>query len=191
MNPIKHLRNSSGNYTVQICLTENSQVDLVTRYIKDGLFTGDAIFVISRPGLRKILKLKMNALSFDGQSLQDQNQIRFFDAEFLLMYLNADESIEEAVFHETVAAPMYNAQSKYKKVRTFGEIFDILWKQGQYDVVKQLADYCKNLTDTEEFSYLCTYSLDHLDSDSYDEAIECICKYHTHLAPQEHDNSTE
>ena len=58
-------------------------------------------------------------------------------------------------------------------------------------LVKQLAGYCKNLTDTEEFSHLCTYSLNYLDSDSYDEALECICKHHAHLVPQEHDDSIE
>ena len=191
MNPTRCLINSLGNHTVQICLTENSQVDLVTRYIKDGLRAGEPIFVISKLGLRKNLKLKMNALSFDGQPLQDPNQVRFFDAEFLLMHLKAGEGIEEAAFHEIVAAPMYKAQSGYKKVRALGEMFDILWKQGQDDMVRQLAGYCKNLTDTHESSILCTYSLDQLDSDSYDEALECICKYHSHLIPQEFDNSTE
>ena len=72
MNPTRYLINSSSNHTVQIFLTGNSQADLATRYIKGGLLTGDAISVISKLGLRKILKLKMDTVNLDGQPLQDQ-----------------------------------------------------------------------------------------------------------------------
>ncbi len=34
---------------------------------------------------------------------------------------------------------------------------------------------------------MCAYSLDQMDPNSYEEAFECICKYHSHLAPQEED----
>lgn len=51
----------------------------------------------------------MDTVNLDGQPLQDQKQIRFFDAEFLLIYLKAGENIEEAAFHEAIAAPMYKA----------------------------------------------------------------------------------
>ncbi|SFE63802.1 MEDS: MEthanogen/methylotroph, DcmR Sensory domain [Nitrosomonas sp. Nm166] len=191
MNQTRQLTNSSGNHTVQICLNESSQVDLVTGYIKDGLLNEEAVIVIAKPALRQILKSKMDALCFDGQFLKDQDQIKFFDAEFLLSNLISDGILEEKVFQEYVAAPIYNAQSNYKKARAFGEMVDILWKQDQHDMAIQLEGFWKNLTSTQELTFLCTYSLDKLDPDSYDNALEHICKYHSHLAPQEDSYSIE
>ena len=78
MNQTRHLTNSSGNHTIQICPNESSQIDLLTRYIKDGLRNEETIILIAKPALRKALKLKMDAFSFDGETIQNHDQIKFF-----------------------------------------------------------------------------------------------------------------
>lgn len=191
MNQTRHLTNSSGNHTVQICPNESSQVDLVTRYIKDGLRNGEAIILITKPALRKALKLKMDAFSFDGQAIENQDQIKFFDAEFLLANLMHDGLLEEKAFQEFVATPVYNAQLNHKKVRVFGEMVDTLWKQGQHNMALQLEDFWNNLSRAQEFSFLCTYSLGELDPNGYEDALEHICKYHSHLISIENYDSLE
>ena len=191
MKLTRQLIDPSGNHTVQICLTENSKIDLVTRYIKEGLLNEEGIFIISAPKLRKTLKLKMDELSFDEQLLQDSNQIRFFDAEFLLSSLKSDESIGEEVLQTNITDPINKAQLKYDKIHAFSEMVDILWKKNHHDMVMQLTDYGKNLINTQELCLLCTYSLDQLDPNLYEEALERICKYHSYLAPQEDDSLIE
>lgn len=188
MNQTRYLTNSSGNHTVQICPNESSQVDLVTRYIKDGLLNGEAVIVIAKQALRKSLKLKMDGISFDGRILQDQDQIKFFDAEFLLSNLKSDGVLEEEVFQEYLAAPIDNAQLNYRKVRVFSEMVDILWKQDQHNIAIQLEGFWNDLSHIQEFSLLCTYSLNKLDPNTYDDALERICKCHSHLIPMEDDS---
>lgn len=185
MNQTRHLTNSSGNHTVQICPNEGSQVDLVTRYIKDGLLNGEAVIVIAKPALRKILKSKMDAFSFDGQVLKDRDQIKFFDAGFLLSNLRSNDLLEEEAFQEFLATPISHAQLSYRKVRAFSELVDILWKQGQHDMAIQLESFWNDLSPAQEFSLLSTYSLDKLDPNTYDEALECIFKCHSQLVPME------
>ncbi|SFF14331.1 MEDS domain-containing protein [Nitrosomonas sp. Nm166] len=188
MNPTRQLTNLSGNHTVQIWPNETSQVDLVTRYIKDGLLNGEAVIVIAKSALRKALKVKMDTFSFNGQNLQDlqdQDQIRFFDAEFLLLNLMSDEGLEEKAFQEFVASPMYKAQLNYRKVRVFSEMVDILWKQNQYDMALQLEGFWNELSNTQEFSFLRTYSLDKQDPNTHEDILERICKDLSHLIPME------
>ena len=135
----------------------------------------------------------MDAFSFNGQNfqdLQDQDQIIFFDAEFLLSNLMSDEGLDEKAFQEYVAAPMHKAQLNYPKVRAFSEMVDILWKQDQYDMAIQLEVFWNNLSNTQEFSFLRTYSLDKLNPNTFEDALERICKCHSHLIPIE-DDSTE
>lgn len=186
MNQTKYLINSSGNQTVQICLNENSQIDLVTSYIKDGLLNGEAVILIAKPELRQILKSKMGAFSFNGKNIQElqvQGQIKFFDAESVLSTLRVDGILEEDLFYEGVAMPIYNAKSIYGKVRVFGEMVDILWKERQHDMAIQLESFWKNLFNTQELTFLCTYTLNKLSPNSFDEELERICKYHSHLVP--------
>ena len=186
MNQTRYLINSSGNQTVQICLNESSQVDLVTRYIKDGLINGESVIVIARPELRQILKSHTDAFSFNGHNIQDlqaQGQIKLFDAESVLSTLRIDGNLEEDLFHECVAVPIFNAKSKYGKVRVFGEMVDILWKQREHDLAIRLESFWRNLSDTQDFTFLCTYTLNNLNFSAYDEELERICKYHSHLIP--------
>lgn len=186
MNPTRYLINSSGNHTVQICLNESSQVDLVTNYIKEGLLNGEAVIIIANPKLRQIIKSKMGVFSFNGKNIQElqvQGQIKLFDAESILSTLRIDGVLEEDLFHECVAVPIYNAKSNYGKVRIFGEMVDILWKENQHDMAMQLEAFWNNLSSTQEFKFLCTYTLNMLSPNAYDEKLEQICKYHSHLAP--------
>ena len=194
MNSTRQLTNLSGNQSVQICSNESSQVDLITRYMRDGLLNGEAVIVIAKQALRQILKSKMGAFSFNGlnlQDLQDKDQIRFFDAEFLLLSIMSDGVLEEKAFQEYIAAPIYRAQLNYRKVRVFNGMIDILWKQDQHDMAIQLEGFWNDLFPAQEFSLLSTYSLDKLDPNTYDEALERICKNHSHLIPMEDQDLVE
>lgn len=191
MSQTRQLKDASGNHTVQICLTENSQIDSVTHYIKDGLLNGEGVFIIAKRSLGKNLRLKMGELSFDGLPLQDQNQIRFFDAEILLLYMQSDEYLEEEAFQRNIAVPVINAQSEYKKVRVFSQMGDILCKQGQHDRVIQLTSYWEDLASTQKLSLLCIYSLNELSLESYHGILKRICRYHLRLTPQEYDDLIE
>ena len=53
----------------------------------------------------------------------------------------------------------------------------------------QLEVFWNNLSNTQEFSFLRTYSLDKLDPNIYDDALERICKGLSHLIPIEDDSA--
>ena len=190
MTLTKKMTDSSGNHKVHICLSENSQADLVTSYIKKGLLKGEGIFVIAKRELGKNLRGKIDGLSFDGQALQDSNQVRFFDAQVLILHLKSDDGLEETVFHDNLITPIKKAEIKYGKTRAFIQMVDILWKQGQHDLLMQFIDYYRDLANTGS-STLCTYTLDHLAPESYEQALEHIFIYHSDLTPQKDNGSVE
>lgn len=175
----------AGSHIVQVCQNKASQVEVVTRYIKAGLLNGEAVIIIARPALRKAVITKMDALGLDVQTFKSQGQITFFDAEFLLSSFLIDGVLEEQAFQEFIGFPIQVAQLKFGKVRTFGEMVDVLWKAGQCDTAMQLEDLWNNLSKKQEFSFLCTYFLDSLNPDVYDDSLERICNHHTHPIPWE------
>lgn len=191
MGPTRQFINSSGHHTVQICLTEDTKIDLVTGYIKDGLINNEAVFIISEPKLRKTLRLKTDGFSLDGQAFQGINQVRFFDAAYLLLLLKPDDKLEEEIFQENIATLLHNARSEYKNARVCEEMADILWKQEEHDVAIQTAGVFETLANTQGFPILSIYSLGHLDLDSYDNVLEQIGKYHPDSTPQKHYGLTE
>jgi len=120
-------------------------------------------------------------LGFDTQAIKDQGQVRFFDAEFLLSNILIDGVIEEQAFRNLVGIPIQAAQSKFSKVRAFGEMVDILWQRDLQDTAIQLENLWEDLCSKQSLNLLCTYLLDNLDPNDYDSALEKIYKHHTYL----------
>lgn len=175
----------TGNHLVKVCQNKTIQSNAVAQYVQEGLRNGDAVVIIGRPELRKAAIVLLNTLGLDTQSLKDQGQLKLFDAEFLLSSLLINDEIDALVFQKHVAIPIQALSSKYGKVRIFGEMIDLLWQQDKHDTVMQLEDFWNKLFQTIDFSLLCTYSLDHIDPDAYDNSLERICRFHTHLIPIE------
>lgn len=177
------LANPVGSHIVQVCPNKTSQAEAVAHYIKDGLLNDEAVVVFAGAVLRKAVISKMDALGFDVQTFKNKHQILFFDAEFLLSAFLVDGVLEEQAFQEHIGIPIRTAQLQFGKVRAFGGMMDVLWKNGQYDTAMQLEDFWNDLSQKQEFSLLCSYSLDSLDTNAYDESLEWICKCHKHLTP--------
>lgn len=175
--------NGTGSHSVQICLDEASQVKTLTRYIMDGLSNNEAVIAIAKTALRKAVMSNLYALGYDMQALKNRDQVKFFDAEFLLSDLLLDGVLEEQAFQVFVVLPVQAAKLKYQKVRAFGEMVDILWQNGQYNSAIQLEELWSNLCKKEDLNLLCTYFLTSLDESSYDYSLEQICRYHSPLIP--------
>lgn len=176
-------QSAAVDHIVQICNNEASQAEILTHYIQKGLLNDEAVIVIARASLRKNVISKLDTLGLNVHALKNKDQVKFFDAEFLLSDLLLDGVIEEQAFQRFVALPVQAVKSKYGKVRAFGEMVDVLWQNGQHDSALRLEDLWNDLCKKEELQLLCTYLLTSLDPDSYDQSLEHICECHTHLVP--------
>jgi hypothetical protein len=170
------------NHMVRICPNTTSQAEVLTRYIKDGLLNNEGIIIIARPPLRRAVLSKLEVLGFDSQAIKNQGQVRFFDAEFLLSNILIDGIIEEQAFRKFIGIPIQATQSKFGKVRAFGEMVDILWQRDLQNMAIQLENLWEDLCAKQGLIFLCTYLLDNLDPNDYDSALEKIYKHHKHLA---------
>ena len=176
---------TSGNHIVKVCRDQTVKINSVAQYVAKGLSNGEAVAIIARPSLRKALVDFLVKQGFDVQSFKDQGQIKFLDADFLLSSLWIDNGIDIEAFEKLVADPLKVMKLTYDKIRIFGEMVDVLWQKGAYDGAMQLEDRWNDLFKKIEFSLLCTYSFNHLDPSTYDEALERICRCHTHHIPLE------
>jgi len=173
----------TGNHIFQVCQDETSQAELLTHYVMEGLENSEGIVIIARPALRKAVISKMKGIDLDAQVLKSEGKIKFFDAEFLLSGFLIDGVLDEQAFQQFVASPVLAMQLKYGKVRAFGEMVDVLWKDAQQDLAIELEGWWGELCDKHSFMLLCTYLLDSLDPNNYENSLERICKCHTHSLP--------
>ena len=176
---------ATSSHIVQVCQNVTAQAETVTNYINEGLLSGEAVIVIARPVLRKAVISRMEALGLDSQAIRNEGRIKFLDAEFLLFGFLIDGELNERAFNELIGIPIQSLQLKYGKVRAFGEMVDVLWKDGLQNTALRLEDLWNNLSQEQGFLLLCTYLIDSLDSNAYEDSLERICKCHSQVEPAE------
>lgn len=186
-----HLTNTAGNHIVEVCHNDVSQEEAVSRFLIEGLLKSEAVVVFAKPALRKAVIAKMTARGLDVQTFKNEGQIKFFDAEFLISSMRMDSIFEEQAFQEYVGTQIEAAHLKYGKVRVFGGMVASLWNTGEYDAAMQLEDFWVNLTQKLEFSLLCCYSLGNQTPQTYERALQFICRCHNHLVPVESNDLPE
>jgi hypothetical protein len=70
-------------------------------------------------------------------------------------------------------------------VLAFGEMTDLLARQGNLDGALRLEELWNELAETYTFSLLCAYSLSAFSEDTHDAALRAICNQHSHVLPTE------
>lgn len=174
-----------GNHIVQICQNEIFLVETVTHYIRTGLNNNEAVIVITTPARRKAMIASMGP---DGDRILDQKnqgQLRFFDAEILLSSFMIDGMPEWEPFFKHMGQIIQVMQLNHKKIRAYGDMVNILWQNKQHDAAILLEKFWNDLSELEDFSLLCTYSMDNLNPNAYDGSLARICQCHSHLIPTE------
>ena len=72
-----------------------------------------------------------------------------------------------------------------RPVLAFGEMTDLLSRQGNIEGAIRLEELWNELAETYTFSLLCAYSLGAFSEDTHDAALRAICNQHAHVMPTE------
>jgi len=178
-----NLTNSSGNHIVKVCSDDTLQAEVVTEYIKEGLLNEEAAIIFARTSLRKKVIANLENLGVDVGHYKSIGKLKFFDAEFILTNFHIDGTVDESAFIDVIGLPIQAIKREFGKVRVFGEIVNVLWKNEEHAAAMHLEECWHNLCQAIDFSFLCSYSLESLDSTAFDESINLLCQYHKHLTP--------
>ncbi len=178
-----NLTDSSGNHIVKVCSDDTLQAQAVTEYIKEGLLKEEAAIVFARTSLRKKVIANLEDLGIDVGHYKSIGKLKFFDAEFILTSFHIDGRVDESAFIDVIGLPLQAIKKEFGKVRVFGEIVNVLWKNAEHAAAMHLEECWHKLCQAIDFSFLCSYSLESLDSTAFDESINLLCQYHKHLIP--------
>jgi hypothetical protein len=92
---------------------------------------------------------------------------------------------DEQRFQATIGAAIAKLSTKRPNVmvRAFGEMVDLLWRDGKMDAAIQLETLWNRLATKYEFALLCAYARETLTTADPLVAVDRICQVHTRLLP--------
>jgi hypothetical protein len=174
-----------GYHAVRFYESERSLALIVAEFLSEGFAGSHPGLVVATPGMRAALVLELSARSLDVVELQRSGQFLLLDARELLGVFMIDGQPDpkrfNTVMRETIARVCRGRTDC--KLRIFGQMVDVLWREGQQDAAIHLEMLWNQLAHKQAFSLLCGYAMGNFYKDSN---FEDICGQHSHVSGDGH-----
>jgi len=156
----------------------------VGRFLAEGIRAAQPAIVIATPAHRSAFAAELNRLHIDIDSLHPLDLVWLDARETLSAFMEG--SMPNAERFEATFANVFEkmiATRRYVTVRAYGEMVDILWREGKPEGAIALEEMWNELANTYAFALLCAYSKESFQETHSLAGIERICAAHTHVLP--------
>ena len=165
---------------------ERSLAQITAQFFAEGFAVQHPAIVAATPSFRAALLLELSARSFDVVELQRSRLLFLLDAKDTLSMFMVDGKPDAARFEETMCAAIeYVCEGRTEcNVRVFGQMVDVLWRDGQQEAAIDLEMLWNQLARSRAFSLLCGYAMGNFYKDSN---VHDICGQHSHVVSADGD----
>jgi hypothetical protein len=152
---------------------------IVSGFIAEGLAVRQPALVIATAAHNACILDNLRASGIDVATLQESNELMMLDARDMLNLFVDDGLPDPARFRDVATAALRRVGGgRRTTIRAYGEMVDLLWKDGRSAASIKLEMLWNNLAGTHDFSLLCGYAMGNF----YKEVtVQDVCRHHTHL----------
>jgi hypothetical protein len=178
------------DHIVQIYENDKVFLDSLEGFIGSGLLAGDAVIIIATAEHLVAIEKRLKKQGFNMDRLASSNQYIGLDASETLSKFMVNNWPDEDLFMDLVTGLFERAQQNNRKVRAFGEMVALLWKQGLNGATVQLEHLWNQLHKKDQFSLFCAYPKVGFTQD-INASMDLICCQHSKVIDGSPRPSTE
>src|SRR5688572_12229685 len=173
--------NASHHHAVQFYGTETSLFETVACFLAEGLVSRQPAIVIATPGHRVGILEQLSARLIDCAKALREGDLVILDAEETLDLFMAGDRPDFELFEKNVGRLIEQSLNGRKRVviRAYGEMVDLLWKQGRTEAAIQLEMFWNKLASQYHFALLCGYAMGSFYKQT--QHLDEICTLHSHV----------
>ena len=153
---------------------------IVGGFIGDGLGDGTLAIVIATPEHAARIETCLRSRGSDVEALKRSGDLVVFDARETLQLFMVDDMPNPGAFRRAMDEILTHAGRgrEHCAIRAYGEMVDLLWKDGREAAAIRLETLWNQLGTTHDFELLCGYSMGNFYKGA---AIDEIRRQHSHL----------
>jgi signal transduction histidine kinase len=173
---------------VQFYENEDFLAATVADFLAAGLTVGQSLVVIATEPHREAFARQLKIEGFDVDEASRTGQLVLLDAREMLDTFMVGSTPDPERFKGTVGAVLEMGRRRAggrSVLRLYGEMVDLLWRDGNTDGAIRLEELWNDLANTYEFQLLCAYAMGNFYKSSDAERFHTICRQHTHVVPTE------
>ncbi len=174
-----------GEHFVQFYENDAFLVDAVCGFIGSALVVQEGALVIATPEHRAAIEDELKRRGLDLKAARNRGQYVALDAADLLSKFMVDGMPDVARFMAVAGDMISGLKRGRRRVRAFGEMVAILWRQGNRAAALRLEEIWNELNRDQSFTLFCAYPVDGTGSEEDSEIFEQICTCHSHVVPAE------
>jgi hypothetical protein len=177
---VRTSRQGASYHAVRFYENKESLCRLVAEFLSEGLEIGQPALIIGTPEHRAAIADELRARHFDVERLEAAGDMLLLDARTALATFMIDGVPDGNLFYArtTRAIERLCRGRSDCTVRAYGEMVDLLWKDGESTAAVQLEMLWNRLAATHDFSLLCGYAMGNFYKDA---SVGDICHHHTHV----------
>jgi signal transduction histidine kinase len=155
-------------------------------FLARGLAAGQAVVAVATAPHRAAFHAHFESRGFDVDRATARGQLALVDADELLgMFMDGGRP-QASRFRSTVGALLLGpARGPQAPVRVFGEMVDVLCRNGNIEGALELESLWNDLARKHRFSLLCGYSMRSFSEGAHSPSVSQICDAHAHVLPTE------
>jgi hypothetical protein len=177
-----------GRHFAQLHRKRDELVKAVGQFIETGLQRQQGVVVIATNTHTALILDYLTRQEIDSESCRRSGQLVLRDAEATLETFMRGDMPDWAEFRRHVGSLIESVQSSgLSAIRAYGEMVNVLWKQGKAGSAIKLEEYWNSLAQIYPFSLFCGYMLDHHDEGSYHDPLHEIGRTHDHIISTDDD----
>ena len=152
---------------------------IVSGFVAEGLALGQpALIIATKPHIDCIVN-NLTAATIDVKALKQKGNLLLLDARETLATFMANGQPDPDFFKASASGALGKlARGRTTTIRAYGEMVDVLWKDGMSAAAIKLEMLWNRLANTHDFSLLCGYAMGNFYKDA---TIDDVCRHHTHV----------
>jgi PAS domain S-box-containing protein len=178
---------AAPNHIVQFYDDERYLCDAIVQFIGTGLANSEPCVVIAIEERRAALVEGLRARSLDPDRAVASGQLVLLDPFETLKLFMVNGAPDWHRFKKAIGGVLDKACAgrPTRMVRAYGEMVDVLWRDGQTHAAVRLEELWNDLGKLHPFSLLCAYVMGNFLKASDGAQFEAVCRNHTHVLPAE------
>ena len=157
---------------------------IVGSFIGEGLERRDIALIIATPEHAALIESCLRARGIDVDQRKRDGLLVMFDARETLQLFMRNGMPDPGAFRRALSAAFVEARRRRGPcaIRAYGEMIDLLWKDGLESAAIHLETLWNQLARVHDFELLCAYSIGNFYKGA---AVENIQRQHTHLVAED------
>jgi KaiC/GvpD/RAD55 family RecA-like ATPase len=168
---------SPKDHHVVLYADDEALIESLVDYVSKGFDAGETVIIIATPDHREALNAELVSRKYDLNAAMRNRLYIVMDADVLLNTFMRDNWPVQDLFLQALSPLLETARADNRKVRAFGEMVRLLWKNRLHGATIQLEQLWNNLSQQFDFTLLCGYPVSAFDQ-GLQSALKHVCKAH-------------